>query len=76
MLEDEGYTEAVLAGGSVINSLFAEENLIDEIVITISPIIFGQGLSLFAEKVALSLKLQALERIGDDLVCLKYSVVK
>ena len=76
MLEEEGYSEAILAGGSLVNSLFAEENLIDEIVVTISPIIFGHGISLFSEEVSLSLKLRAMERIGEDLVYLKYSVVK
>ena len=76
MLEKEGYSEVILAGGSLVNSLFAEENLIDEIVVTISPIIFGHGISLFSEEVSLNLKLQAVERIGENLVYLKYAVVK
>ena len=76
MLEKEGYSEVILAGGSLVNSLFAEENLIDEIVVTISPVIFGHGISLFSKEVSLNLKLQAMERVGEDLVYLKYVVVK
>ena len=76
MLEEQGYSEAVLAGGSRVNSLFARENLIDEVIVTISPIVFGSGLSLFSEKVFINLKLQTVDRVGDDLVVLKYTVVK
>jgi len=75
-LENEGYTEAILAGGSLVNSLFAEEGLIDEVVVTISPKIFGYGLSLFSQEISMELKLESAERIGQDLVCLKYQVVK
>lgn len=75
-LENEGYSEAILAGGSLVNSLFAEEGLIDEIIVTISPKIFGYGLSLFSQEISMDLKLESLERIGQDLVCLKYQVIK
>lgn len=75
-LEDEGYSEVVLAGGSLINSLFAEEMLIDEIIVTISPKIFGYGLSIFSQEISMDLELESVERIGRDLVCLKYKVLK
>lgn len=47
MLKIFGYTKVALIGGSFINSLFLKENLIDEIQITVSPKIFGSGVSLF-----------------------------
>ncbi|MCK8604019.1 dihydrofolate reductase family protein [Desulfoferrobacter suflitae] len=75
-LEQQGYSEVVLAGGSLVNTLFAREGFIDEIIVTISPVIFGRGVSLFSDDVSLILKLQAMERIGEDLVCLKYTVIK
>ena len=56
-------------------SLFAEENLIHEIVVTISPIIFGYGLSLFAEEISMQLELKKVERLGRNLVCLRYRVI-
>lgn len=75
-LEREGYREAVLAGGALVNSLFAEAGLIDEIIVTISPTIFGYGLSLFTQEIAMDLKLMDVRRLGTDLVCLEYRVIK
>lgn len=75
-LVNEGYTEAILAGGAQVNSMFARERLIDEIIVTISPKIFGRGLSLFVEEVAMDLSLEACDRLGEDLVSLHYRVLK
>jgi dihydrofolate reductase len=74
-LEKEGFSNAVLAGGATINSLFAKEKLIDEIIVTISPKIFGYGISLFSDQTSMELELKEVERVGTDLVCLKYKVV-
>lgn len=74
-LEAEGFAEAILAGGASVNTLFARENLIDEIVVTVSPLIFGQGLSLFADGIDLSMELLDVERIDDNRVCLRYKVI-
>lgn len=76
VLEKEGYREAILAGGALVNSLFAEAGLIDEIIVTISPTIFGYGLSLFTQEIAMDLKLMDVRRLGTDLVCLEYRVIK
>jgi len=75
-LENQGYKEAVLAGGSQINSLFARENLIDEIVVTVCPLIFGTGLSLFSEAIDMDLSLEGFERMDGHSVCLRYRVIK
>lgn len=75
-LEKEGYRQAVLAGGALVNSLFAEAGLIDEIIVTISPTIFGYGLSLFTQEISMDLKLMEVGRLGTDLVCVHYRVIK
>ena len=75
-LEREGFSEAVLGGGAVVNSLFAQEQLIDEIIVTISPKIFGRGVSLFSSAASMDLKLEEVERVGQDLVYLRYQVIK
>lgn len=76
MLESEGREEVILAGGQVINTLFAKENLIDEIVVTISPLIFGKGLSLFDESISMQLELQKSEKIGKNSIVAYYKVLK
>jgi len=75
-LEAEGFTQAVLAGGTGVNSLFAQAKLIDEMIVTVSPKIFGNGLSLFSGDIAMDLELQEVERLGRDLVYLRYKVRK
>jgi dihydrofolate reductase len=75
-LEKEGFSKAVLAGGATINSLFAKEKLIDQIIVTVSPKIFGYGISLFTDDISMDLELEAAERVSPDLVCLKYKVKK
>jgi dihydrofolate reductase len=46
-LEARGYKEAALTGGAQVNALFLKAGLIDEISLTIEPLIFGAGLDLF-----------------------------
>ncbi len=73
---EEGYTEIILAGGAQINTLWAQQNLIDEIILTISPLIFGEGISLFADRVELNLELHELTTLEDNLICVHYKVKK
>jgi dihydrofolate reductase len=46
-LEARGYSEAVLTGGAQINALFLKARLVDEIWLTVEPLIFGAGIDLF-----------------------------
>jgi dihydrofolate reductase len=75
-LEQEGFKAVILGGGAEINTLFAEANLIDEIVLTISPLVFGNGISLFNSEVDLKLELTELTTLDDNLVCVRYKVLK
>lgn len=75
-LEKEGFEEAVLIGGQSVNTLFAQVKLIDQIVVTISPLVFGRGLSLFDETISMHLRLQTLEKLGDNSLIASYAVLK
>ncbi len=75
-LETENFTEVILAGGSQINSLFARANAINEIVVTICPKIFGSGIGLFTEDIEMNLTLLGMKKISEDVLCLKYKVLK
>lgn len=73
-LEQEGYEHAVVSGGATINALFAQKGLIDELVLTYSPTIFGSGVPLFAGDVSMQLALIKVSRMGENLIYAHYSV--
>ncbi|MDD3301278.1 MAG: dihydrofolate reductase family protein [Patescibacteria group bacterium] len=74
-LETLGYQSALLGGGATLNSLFLKNKLINEIILTVEPKIFGSGLSLFNEDLEAELKLISLEKLNEDTVMLKYKVI-
>ena len=47
-LAGRGFARAILVGGAQVNALFLAADLVDEIWLTVEPIIFGQGVALFA----------------------------
>ena len=71
-----GFDNPILAGGAIINTLFAKENLIDEMIVTVSPVIFGSGLGLFSEETSLDLALQKVEPLGENSATFYYNVKK
>jgi len=75
-LESEGYKEVVIIGGSEINTLFADGNLLDEIIVTYTPHVFGKGLSIFSKALDLKLSLKKVSPIGDDGILARYRVLK
>jgi len=76
-IRQDGYQKVVVIGGGKINSAFLSENLIDELFITISPHIFGQGVPAFGENLLnVSCKLESFQQItANEIVC-HYSVLK
>jgi dihydrofolate reductase len=75
-LAAQGYREAVVVGGAKINQLFAEKGLIDELILTISPCVFGTGLSIFADTLDLKLVLKKFRLLDENTLCLRYGVVQ
>lgn len=73
-LAREGFSEAALIGGTQINSLFARAGLIDEIYVTIIPLLFGRGLSLFNHEMDAQLFLVDFEVISDKFLVVRYRV--
>ncbi len=74
-LEKSGYNKALLGGGAQINSLFLEQKLINEIIITYEAKIFGSGLSIFAKEHDINLKLLELNKLSDDVFFARYQVI-
>jgi dihydrofolate reductase len=74
-LEKMGYKSALLGGGAFLNTLFLEKKLIKEIILTIEPKIFGDGISLFNKDFNINLQLKKMEKINDNAIMVKYEVI-
>ena len=75
-LEKRGFESVVLGGGASINSLFLKEGLINELLLTIEPKLFGEGLSLFKGiSVGLDLELLEMKQLADNVLQLRYKVL-
>nr|AIA13654.1 RibD C-terminal domain protein [uncultured bacterium] len=73
-LAARGYSSAVLAGGSQINSLFLAQGMVDEVWLTVEPLVFGTGVHVFeGMSFDLRLRLLSLEQINKDAFIAKYS---
>ncbi|MCW7754483.1 dihydrofolate reductase family protein [Desulfobotulus sp. H1] len=73
-LADQGYREAALIGGSELNAVFARKGCIDEMMVTVSPLFFGEGPGLFAETVSMDLQLAGVKLLGENSLLLHYRV--
>jgi dihydrofolate reductase len=47
-LAERGYASAALVGGAQINALFLAADLVDELWLTVEPVIFGAGIGVFS----------------------------
>ena len=75
-LEARGYTEAVLTGGAQVNALFLKAGLVDEIWLTVEPLVFGVGIDLFrGAPFDVKARLVHFEKLNDEgTVHLRYSL--
>jgi riboflavin biosynthesis pyrimidine reductase len=76
-LQDDGFEEAIVTGGSITNSYFAKAGLIDEIILDVNPAIIGEGIPVFASgDFKLKMDLRSFEKVGENIIELRYKVTK
>lgn len=77
IVEEKGYSEVCIMGGSTTVSVFMQEGLVDEIFFDIEPLIFGKGMPIFMD-VDFEYKLKLLEtrKLNENTVQLNYEVIK
>lgn len=74
---DMGFKEIIVTGGSTLNASFIKENLIDEIILNVEPVILGMGIKLFREgNFESKLKFIDSKKISKDIIQLHYKVLK
>jgi riboflavin biosynthesis pyrimidine reductase len=75
-LHNRGFRRCALLGGSQVHSLFLAAGLVDEIWLTIEPLLFGAGTPLLAHWTDIKLELHMLEKLGANSLLVKYHVVR
>ncbi len=78
LAEERGYSDAMLIGGGTVNSAFFDMGVIDEVYLTVHPLLFGEGIKLFEKESKQTQKLDLLDTKTSDegLVQLHYAVQK
>ena len=77
ILKESGFNNILITGGSGLNSSFAKENLIDEVILNVEPVIIGEGIPLFfSNEFDLNLKLVDVKKLPNDIVQLHYKIIK
>lgn len=76
LLREKGVNKVLVSGGGIINSLFLQQNFINEMYLDIEPIIFGKGINLFKEcDFETKLELISIKKISKDVIQLHYKII-
>ncbi len=76
-IERDGHKNVLNAGGGEVNGLFASEGLLDEIIVDIYPLAFGEGIKLFGSySIDLKLELLSSNQLKDGIIQNHYKVIK
>lgn len=73
-LQERGFKEVAICGGSNIYNLFMKSGLVDTLYLTIEPILFGKGLRLFMDDMLYRLKLISSQSTENGSLLLEYKV--
>jgi dihydrofolate reductase len=71
-----GLQNCAILGGAQIHSLFLEAGLVDELWLTVEPVLFGGGTPLLARRTSSRLTLLVSEKLTQNTLLLKYQVEK
>jgi dihydrofolate reductase len=73
-LRASGATGVAVAGGASIYNLFMQAGVVDELYLTMEPVIFGGGVPLFTSGPAKKLELLDVQKLNEDSVLFHYAV--
>ena len=77
ILKDKHFAKVLVGGGGTLNSSFMKENLIDEIILDVEPLVFGKGIKLFSENdFDARLELIETKSLSKNTIQLHYRVLK
>ncbi len=73
-LEKRGFKEVAICGGSSIYTKFLKAGVVDTIYLTIEPVFFGTGISLFNENLDVKAELVSEEKTSNGTLILEYKI--
>lgn len=73
-LSAAGYKEIAICGGAEIYNLFLKAKVVRKIYLTVEPIIFGKGVSLFSDELNVHLELKSNTATDSGSLLLEYNV--
>jgi len=73
-LEKEGVTALAVCGGATVYAQFMEAGLVNELYLTVEPLLFGKGIPLFSSELNNTLRLLDFEQLNQNSILLHYAV--
>ena len=73
-LENRGFKEVAICGGSQIYTMFIKAGVVDRLFLTIEPLVFGKGITLFNESFNQQLTLVSASQGENGSLLLEYKV--
>jgi len=75
-LRTRGFRRCALLGGSQVHSLFLAAGLVDEVWLTIEPLLFGGGRRCWRSRLTSGWNCFAMEKLGANTLLVKYHVAR
>jgi dihydrofolate reductase len=73
-LENEGVTSLAVCGGAHVYHQFMQAGLVNELYLTVEPVLFGAGVKLFSDELDVPMQLVSSEKLNDNVILLRYRV--
>lgn len=74
-LKKDGHKEVAICGGATIYTMFMEQGLIDTVYLSVEPVLFGKGITLFNKELDTKLQLENVSKLGEQTILLEYNVI-
>ncbi len=77
LASEKGFNKLLIIGGGRLNASFLEAGLIDEIILSVHPLVLGQGIKLFdGRETDIKLNPFSVKQLDEGLIQVRYKVVK
>lgn len=75
-LKKQGIKDALITGGTSTNLAFIQNNLIDELVLNVEPVLVGEGMPVFGiDAFEKRLQLRNVKTLTNDIIQLRYTLL-